>query len=219
VSACSGTKWSRQRSPLRNNNEVTRLTSAVAVAMAISVATPCVASPQQRAAPAAAPAAQDDAALRPFQEAVERYVVMQRRLRQELPGLQPNSTAKQITDTSDALARAIQRARQTAKPGDIFAVGSSRVIKQRVADLLRQPQFAAILDGIEDEVPLVRQPRIHLRYPAADQMATMPPSLLQALPKLPPELEYRLVGRYLVLRDTYAGMIVDYLAEITPPRK
>jgi hypothetical protein len=176
-----------------------------------------IARAQQPPAPAAAP--DNEPALQPFYQAVERYVAMQRRLRQELPGLQPNSNAKQITSTSDALAQAIQRARPGAKAGDIFAGEATRVIKQRVAEVLRQPQFAELLNDVDDEVPLVRVPRVHLRYPAADQMATMPPSLLQALPTLPPELEYRLVGRFLVLRDTYAGMIVDYLAEVTPPRK
>jgi hypothetical protein len=44
---------------------------------------------------------------------------------------------------------------------------------------------------------------------------------LAALPKLPKELEYRFLGRDLVLWDLHAGLIVDFipraLAETTAP--
>jgi hypothetical protein len=37
----------------------------------------------------------------------------------------------------------------------------------------------------------------------------MPANLLAALPDLPPDLEYRFVGRHLILRDARANMIID----------
>jgi hypothetical protein len=45
----------------------------------------------------------------------------------------------------------------------------------------------------------------------------MPPSLLLNLPELPKELEYRFVGRELVLRDSAANLIVDVLPDIRTP--
>jgi hypothetical protein len=36
------------------------------------------------------------------------------------------------------------------------------------------------------------------------------------LPPVPKELEYRLVGRSLVLRDRDAALVVDYLPEALP---
>ena len=48
------------------------------------------------------------------------------------------------------------------------------------------------------------------------QLATMPPSLLAVLPPLPRELEYRIVGRYLVLRDVDASLVLDYIADAVP---
>ncbi len=47
-------------------------------------------------------------------------------------------------------------------------------------------------------------------------MATMPPSLLAVLPRLPKELEYRIIGRFLVLRDVDAALIVDYIPDLIP---
>ena len=43
-------------------------------------------------------------------------------------------------------------------------------------------------------------------------LQSTPPTLLSDLPKLPSELEYRIVGRELVLLDTAANLIVDLLA-------
>jgi hypothetical protein len=39
----------------------------------------------------------------------------------------------------------------------------------------------------------------------------MHPAVLQALPPLPPELQYRMVGCDLVLIDVHADLIVDIL--------
>ena len=44
----------------------------------------------------------------------------------------------------------------------------------------------------------------------------MPPSLLLRLPKLPKELEYRFVGRTLVLVDRGGNVILDYIKEAVP---
>ncbi len=42
-------------------------------------------------------------------------------------------------------------------------------------------------------------------------LQSAPATLLQNLPVLPKGLEYRMVGRILVLRDTEANLVVDYL--------
>jgi hypothetical protein len=44
----------------------------------------------------------------------------------------------------------------------------------------------------------------------------MPPTLLQKLPKLPKELEYRIVGHNLVLLDTEPNLVVDVLSNAIP---
>jgi hypothetical protein len=48
-------------------------------------------------------------------------------------------------------------------------------------------------------------------YPPSAPVSTMPPSLLMALPTLPPEVEFRFVGQTLILRDVQANMIVDLM--------
>ncbi len=47
-------------------------------------------------------------------------------------------------------------------------------------------------------------------------LETFPPALLRKLPDLPPDLEYRIVGRSLLLRDVKANLIVDILRDVVP---
>jgi hypothetical protein len=44
----------------------------------------------------------------------------------------------------------------------------------------------------------------------------VPPNVLQALPKLPLDIEYRFVGKHLILRDARANLIIDYMLNAIP---
>jgi len=85
-----------------------------------------------------------------------------------------------------------------------------------INDAVRTGKLAAVLAGIDDDGAASPAPGVHVRLPAAAQLATMPPSLLAVLPPLPRELEYRIVGRYLVLRDVDASLVLDYIANAVP---
>lgn len=161
-------------------------------------------------------ATDEAAALAQFQSEIAKYMALRQRLRNEVTGPVPNSTAPELTRASDSLAAAIQRSRQGAREGNIFLVPVAAAVKNRVSDVIRRDNLLAVLGGIDDEAPSIRTPSIHLRFPSASQMATMPPSLLAALPELPKELEYRIVGQYLVLRDVDAALILDYIPAAVP---
>ena len=57
---------------------------------------------------------------------------------------------------------------------------------------------------------------INTVYPTTLPLITFPAGLLRKLPDLPPELEYRIVGRSLLLRDVKANLIVDVLRDVVP---
>jgi hypothetical protein len=164
-------------------------------------------------------AAGDAAAIAQFEAAIADYMALRQRLRDEIAGPVAGSTATQLTQASDSLAAAIQRARSGARPGSIFVVPVAVVVKRRVDDAIRHDNLGPVLANIDDEPVTVRAPAIHLRFPAASQMATMPPSLLAALPQLPKELEYRIVGDSLVLRDVDAALIIDFISAAVPRRQ
>jgi hypothetical protein len=50
----------------------------------------------------------------------------------------------------------------------------------------------------------------------ADALPTVPPNVLANLPQLPEDLEYRILGRDLILRDVHANLIVDFVPRIIP---
>ena len=155
--------------------------------------------------------AKAEAALKQFDRAIADYMAMRNRLRSEVAGPVKNSTSSQVNNASDALAAGIQRARAKAEVGTLFTPAISAVIKKRIADAIRSENLTEVLADIDDEKALSIQPKVHLRLPVSAQMATMPPSLLKVLPNLPKELEYRILDRYLVLRDVDASLILDYI--------
>ena len=67
------------------------------------------------------------------------------------------------------------------------------------------------------EVPRNTRPRVNADYPDTAALATVPPLILKRLQRLPDGLEYRFMGRDLILRDTKANLIVDVLYAVINP--
>ncbi len=155
--------------------------------------------------------AAEAAAIKQFDVAIAKYMAVRTKLGSEVRGPVKDSSSSQMTDASDALAGAIQRSRQDARVGTMFSAPVAAIIKVRIADAVRTEQLVSALADIDDEGTSGPSPKVHLRLPVTVQMATMPPALLKVLPPLPKELEYRIVGRYLILRDVDASLILDYI--------
>jgi hypothetical protein len=180
---------------------------------------PVTASAQSAATkPAALPRSPgaDEAALAAFRAAVNGYLEIRKKIAVELPPMRVTSNAAEITAASDALARAVQRARPRARQGSFFTPEVGAVIRRELELALRSTDRASVLALINEEQTSVRRPTIHMRFPQADVLATMPAVLLNALPPLPPELEYRFIGRALIVRDVQAALILDYLSPALP---
>lgn len=62
--------------------------------------------------------------------------------------------------------------------------------------------------------------KVHLHvneiYPKSIPYTSVPPTMLQNLPKLPEEVAYRAVSSDLVLLDVKANLVVDYLSGVIP---
>jgi hypothetical protein len=76
----------------------------------------------------------------------------------------------------------------------------------------RDPRDAA---ATEHQTPAVEL-RVNEPYPDAVSLAAVPPMLLLMLPRLPPELEYRIVRRHLILLDADANLVVDFIPDFLP---
>jgi len=151
-----------------------------------------------------------------FEQSVTDYATMHRLLEGPLP-LPPASTDMRIVQAvMDELAAHIQAARPTARQGDIFTDGVARMFRRRIATCLAPEVLDAILaenqpEYEQGEAPAVPPLRVNTVWPPQVPFGFVPPQLLAALPPLPPELQYRIAGRSLVLWDHHANLIVDFL--------
>ena len=156
-------------------------------------------------------------ALDNFQTRLEQYVKLRSAAVVNAPPLPKKATPAQIQERELALANAIQKARGTAKQGDIL----SPDLKPVFARLIRT-DAKAVKDGnpTQEKAPgeVTPKPVVNGIYPKNAPLSSVPPSLLSRLPKLPPDLEYRFVGRTLILRDAQANIIVDFMPEAAPAR-
>lgn len=183
-----------------------RLLSAV-VAFAMSMTAGTTAQPGAQT---------DNAAFERFDHSVKRYLALKARLHREVPQLRVTGKSAEISNRSDMLAGAIQRARGPAPQGEFFGADVARVIRTDLSRALKGVRVASLLARINDEPVLRATPTVHLRFPTTSSLATMPAHLLEALPKLPQGLEYRFAGRTLILRDRDAALILDFLPDALP---
>lgn len=168
------------------------------------------------AAQAASPE-REGASLRAFERRVADYVGLHRRLEGPLPPMQTSRDLDVVRAAMDALARAIRNARRDARQGDIFTPEVAPVFRRLTAACLTPEDIEAIMAERETEDP-APPPRLaaNMAWPEGSTYGFVPPHLLETLPALPPELQYRIIGRSLVLWDHHANLIVDFLPGALP---
>ena len=169
--------------------------------------------PGRAPAPADQPVNADAKAVAGFLDRVNQYVAVHQKLENSLPKLSKESTPEQIDTHQRALAKMIQDARKDAKPGDLFTPESQAVFKQLLAKVLGGPDGAALKASVMDENPGVPGLKVNDRYPDTVPVSTIPPQVLEGLPKLPEEMEFRFVGNDLILMDTHAHLVADIVKD------
>ena len=108
-------------------------------------------------------------------------------------------------------------ARAGAKPGDIFTPEARPVIKRLLATVFGGPEGAQLKASIMDENPVGRRKlTVNGRYPDTVPLSTVPPEVLQTLPQLAEDLEYRFIGDWLILLDVHAHVMADFIEDALP---
>jgi len=154
------------------------------------------------------------AALKGFQDRVNAYVALQKKVDDGLPKLSGKDDPSKIEANQAAMAGRIKLARASAKRGDIFGPAEP-VVMAVVRDDANLRSLREARAAME-EVPKFDPPAVNTPYPEKAALATVPPLLLDALPRLPEGLEYRFMGNDLVLRDTKANLIADFINNAVP---
>ena len=148
------------------------------------------------------------AALQDFQRRLNEYLAFRMKLATSVTSVAP--ATKQ-----SALAVAVQQARAGARQGAVLPMLVQTQIRTTVAADFGRRDRAALRAAFE-EVPLGRVPGINQPYPASAALATVPPLLLNSLPRLPESLQYRFFDRHIVLLDSETNLVVDYIANVLP---
>ena len=184
-----------------------RVAGAVALALTLMLSS-VAAQPQTN--PTAATLADFDARLKT-------YVALHRKLANETGEIDETKNPRQITDREVALGKLIRTARAQARRGDIFTPPIETLFKQLIREESARRAPRVRTDRKEDQDELADfAPIVNQVYPPTQPLVTFPAGLLRVLPKLPRELEYRLVQRNLILRDIEANVIIDFIPAAMP---
>jgi len=153
-----------------------------------------------------------------FNRRIDSYLAVRRQIEQVVTGPRVSSDRQEILQAADALAGAIQTARAAARQGDIFSPAIAADFRRQIRSVLtrdgRRVDDLLADRAPEHQRPLV-QPIVNGRFDW-ELDAVMPPALIADLPPLPDELQYRFVGRDLMLIDIVAGLVVDILPRALP---
>lgn len=139
-----------------------------------------------------------------FHARMWQYLELRRTLEEGLPALIVTSDPADIMRAQRALARRIRDARPP-RQGELFTPDISVEFRR----VLLLEVTAGVLVSILDDNPGDFSHRINGSYPKERPLSTVPPNVLALLPELPHDIQYRFLGRNLILHDTRANVILD----------
>jgi len=122
---------------------------------------------------------------------------------------------EKIEAQKKALAANIRKARATAKPGDIFTPEIQPFIKRLLKPAIKGADGQENKNTLKEEKPVVEL-KVNAPYPENQPLSIVPPDVLMQLPKLQKDLEYRFIRKHLILYDSRASLIVDFIYNAIP---
>ena len=211
--------------PIRTNRVILHLGFAVATLTGCQSGDKPTPPPATTASPATAPSTErvvgplspaNAQALSTMNDRLGDYIDLHRKLERSLPKLPKDATPQEIDKNQRAFEALVRKARATAKPGDIFTPEARPVIKRLLAAIFGGPEGQQLKASIMDENSVGITFSVNDRYPDKVPLSSVPPQVLQTLPKLSEDLEYRFIGNRLILLDTHAHVIADFIEDALP---
>ena len=160
----------------------------------------------------------DDAFLvNDFETRVAKYLEARKKEAGSAP--RPTNSLEKLAAAQQDRAAKVQQNRTSAQ-GDIFTKEISEYMRRQILATLSGPDGAKVRASLRHAEPLRGlKLRVNQVYPEGIPLQSTPPTLLLTLPPLPKDLEYRIVGRALVLHDTVPNLVVDFIPGAIPPDK
>ena len=160
----------------------------------------------------------DAKVLAEFQARLKTYLELHDKLESTLPKLPDKATPKEMDAHQRVFGPLVQKSRAGAKQGEIFTPDMQAFVRRVTRKAFSGPDGKQMISSIMDENPVGIKISINGRYPDEVPLSTMPPDLLAALPKLPPEFAFRFVGDRFILLDQHAHLIVDWVDNVLPTK-
>lgn len=157
-------------------------------------------------------------AFQEFGQRVDQYQKLRNKLEHGLPSLKPADDPRAILTREQSLAQRIVAARKDAKRGDIFTDEISVEFRKLIRNAFNGPVGSELHKTINQGTPVDLTLHVNQIYPASTPFTTVPPTILQRLPKLPPGLEYHFVAHDMILEDMRARLVVDLMTDAYPRR-
>jgi hypothetical protein len=174
----------------------------------------------------------DSELLEEFYEEITEYVKLRHKAVESIPPVPAEASAEQIAAHQKALTLAIVRHNQKARQGEIFEPPIEAAFRRILAEAFASPEGPAMIQEIKqgnprlEGVPRANDPtreqirnvtlRVNLVYPEDAPFSSVPSSLLLKIPALPEQVRYRFIGRALIVRDTEANVILDFIRDVVP---
>jgi hypothetical protein len=154
-----------------------------------------------------------------FLQRISDYLKLRKTIDGQMPRLKQTGSVEKIEHHEKEFTHKIREARRSARQGDIFTPEISSEFRRLIALAMQGPSSGRVEKSLKSGEPEVRTKvlvEVNHKYPPSVPLQSTPPTLLVNLPKLPPELEYRVVGHYLALMDSKANLILDYIPNAIP---
>ena len=164
------------------------------------------------------PAPPDGQAIADFDRRVKAYAAIRDELETGAGKLDETATPENIVAAEQALGARMRAVRATAKRGDIFTAAIQarfrRILNPEMRGIAGQNTRGIIRD--EGPGPDAFAFKVNGTYPKDQPLGSVPTNILQALPPLPENIEYRFIDKHLILRDTRANLVIDYMPNAIP---
>jgi hypothetical protein len=154
-----------------------------------------------------------------FKKRVDAYLKLRKDAERAAPDLASTKKPQEIVTAEKSMGHNVRAARASAKQGDIFTPASQAMFKRLLKPpLAKGPDAADNKAIIKDDGPKPAEVpfKINGEYPKDAPLSTVPPDVLLSLPQLPEDIQYRFVGKHLILYDAKANLIIDYMLNAMP---
>jgi hypothetical protein len=177
----------------------------------------CVASAQET--PKGTSVNPDAGLMAEFKKRVDGYVNVRADAEKAAPDLKRTPQAGEIVSAEKSIGHNVRAARASARRGDMFTPATEAMFRRLLRPpLTKGPDARDNKAIIKDDAPQSKEVpfKVNGEYPKEAPLSTVPPDVLLSLPPLPEDVQYRFVGKHLILYDAKANLIIDYMLNAIP---